>query len=163
MMTLRETLQATSTFLSASIATETSLPLVQRLHNTIPSSWTPSKDRLSLQAQVVLYSLDLLKKISEAAITENGQLGTKDWRHVNAVVEIILVLGLYKILSLGVGIPASRRIKSVMLATEELRDGISADERRFLLQSTVLIMKEIVERGELGETLQRKLVVDILS
>jgi hypothetical protein len=164
MTTLRETLQATSTFLSASIATETSLPLVQRLYSTIPSSWTPSKDHLSKQAGVVLYGLDLLKMIYEAAITENSQLGIKDWRQVNAVVEIILVLGLYKILSPGVGIPESRRVKSVMLAREGLRNSISVDERQFLLQSIVSIMKETMERGgELGETLQRKHVVDILS
>lgn len=156
--------EATSTFLSASIATETGLPLIQRLYNAIPSSWTPPRPSLTQQLNVILYSLSLLKTIHTAVIVENSQLGIKDWRQVNALIEIILVLGLYKILSPGVGIPESRRIKSVLLANEGRRDELSVEERQYVIGFIVSSLKGIVEDGgEVGETLQRKYLVDILS
>ena len=163
MTTLREAILSTTTFLSGAIATEKGLPLVQRLHDTISQSWTPSKTSLSQQTEVILYCLFLLKEIRTAVGSIDGQLGIKDWRQVNALVEIILALGLYKVLSPGVGVPESRRSKSILLEREGQR-GFSEDERRFLLQSIVLDLKGIVEQGgEIGESLRGKHLVDILS
>ena len=146
MTTLREAIQATTAFLSASIATETGLPLVQRLHNTIPLSWTPPKPSLSQQSQVILYSLHLLKATHTAVEAKDGQLGIRDLRQANALVEIILVLGLYKVLSPGVGVPQSRQNKSILLEREGQNNGFSEEERQFLLQSIVSDVKGIVEK-----------------
>ena len=164
MTTLREAIQATTAFLSASIATETGLPLVQRLHNTIPLSWTPPKPSLSQQSQVILYSLHLLKATHTAVEAKDGQLGIRDLRQANALVEIILVLGLYKVLSPGVGVPQSRQNKSILLEREGQNNGFSEEERQFLLQSIVSDLKGIVEQGgEIAESLRRKYLVDVLS
>ena len=163
MTTLREAIQLITTFLSASIATEIGLPLVQRLHNTIPQSWTPPKPSLSQQAEVILYSLFLLKETHTAVGSVDGQLGIKDWRHVNALVDIILALGLHKVLSPGVGVLESRRNKSVLLEREGQRV-FSEDERQFLLKYVVSDLKGIVEHGgEIGKSLRGKHLVDILS
>lgn len=164
MTTLREAIQSTATFLSSSISTETGLPLIQRLYNTIPPSWTPPEDSLTQHSEIILYSLDLLKTIHAANVRENNQLGIKDWRQANALIEIILVLGLYKVLSSGVGIPENRRVKSIFLAHEGRRHDFSEEERRFLLQSIISGLKGIVvEGGEIGEMLQRKHLIDILT
>lgn len=163
MTTLREAIQSITTFLSGGIATEKGLPLVQRLHDTIPASWTPPKMSLTQQTQVLLYSIFLLKEIHNTVGSVDGQLGIKDWRQVNALVEIILALGLYKVLSPGVGVPESGLNKSILLEREGQRV-CSEDERCFLLQSIVSNLKRIVEQGgEIGESLQRKHLVDILS
>jgi hypothetical protein len=159
----REAIQFTTTFLSASIVTETGLPLVQRLHDTIPQSWTPPKPSLSQQAEVILYSLSLLKEIHTAVESVDGQLGIKDWRQINALVNIILALGLYKVVSPGVGVPESRRTKSVLLEREGQRV-FSEDERWFLLKSVVSNLKGIVEQGgEIGKSLRGKHLIDILG
>ena len=163
MTTFREVIQSTTTFLSGAIATEKGIPLVQRLHDTIPSSWIPPKTALSQQAEVILYSLFLLKEIHTVVGVMDGQLGIKDWRQVNALVEIILALGLYKVLSPGVGVPESRRSKSILLEREGQRL-FSEEERRFLLQSIVSNFRGIVQQGgEIGESLRGKHLVDILS
>ena len=164
MTRFREAIQLTSTFLSASVATETGLPLLQRLHNIIPSSWNSPKDSLSQQSEVVLYSLDLLTTIDAAAVIETSQLGIKDWRQSNALIEIIVVLGLYKVLSPGTGVPENKRIKSVLLAQEGQRDNFSDEERKYLLENITSRLKAIVDHGgELGDNLRQKHLVDILS
>ena len=110
------------------------------------------------------YSLDLLTTIDAAAVTETSQLGIKDWRQLNALIEIIVVLGLYKVLSPGTGVPENRRIKSVLLAQEGQRDTFSDEECRYILENIVRKLKEIVEHGgEVGDNLRRKHLVDILS
>jgi hypothetical protein len=163
-MSLREAIQTTSTFLSASIATETGLPLIQRLHNTIPPSWTPPQTELTRHTQVILYTLDLLRHVHTASLNENSQLGIKDWRHVNALLEIIVVLGLYKVLPSGVGIPESRRVKSVLLSREGQNEIIPDNEKTLQIDSIVSsFMSMMEENGEIGETLRRKHLVDILS
>src|SRR5579864_4135288 len=121
MTTLREAIQSITTFLSGAIATEKGLPLVQRLHDTIPPSWTPPKASLTQQTQVLLYSVFLLKEVHNTVGSVDGQLGIKDWRQFNALVEIILALGLYKALSPGVGVPESGRSKSILLEHEGQR------------------------------------------
>jgi hypothetical protein len=163
-MSVREAIQTTSTFLSASVETESGLPLIERLHQKISSSWTPPPAAVSRQAQVILYAVDLLKAISIAVRNEQSQLGIKDWRQVNALTEIILVLGLYKALTPGVGIPESRRVKSVLLGSETQREVLSLEERELLLQSIILELKETIEaKGEFGDTFRRKYLTDLIS
>ena|SRR5271170_107735 len=163
-MTLRQVFQTTTTFLSASIATETGLPLVQRLGCAIPPSWTPPQANLSQLGNVILYSLHLLQTINTAALTENSQPGIKDWRQVNALIEIIVVLGLYKAHTAGVGVPENRRIRSILLQQEGRNVELSQTERTILNQEMTSSLKTIVEGGgEIGETLKRKNTVDILA
>ena len=163
-MTLRQALQTTTAFLSASIATETGVSSVQRLYNAIPSSWTPPRVNLSPLAIVILYSLDLLGTVNTASATEKTQLGIKDRRQVNALIELILVLGLYKALTAGVGVPETRRIQSVLLRQESRNIELPEKERPVLLQEITLSLKALVEEGgEVGELLQRQHAVDILS
>jgi len=162
-MTLRQVFQTSTTFLSASIATETGLPLIQRLDGAIPPSWTPPQANLSRLANVILYSLHLLRTINTAALTESSQLGIKDWRQVNALIEITVVLGLYKALTAGVGVLENRRVKGILLQQEGSNVELSQTERTLLIQKITSSLKTIVEGGgEIGETLQRKTVVDIL-
>src|ERR1700743_2989047 len=94
MTTIRKALEATSAFLSASVETDTGLSLISRLHGSIPPSSMPSST--SELVQVIMYGAHILKGIDDVVVSENAQLGIKDWRLVNALVEIILVLGLYK-------------------------------------------------------------------
>jgi hypothetical protein len=163
-MTLRQVFQTTTTFLSASIATEAGLPLVQRLGSAIPPSWTSPQTNLSQLGNVILYSLHLLQTVNTAALTENTQLGIKDWRQVNALIEIIVVLGLYKTLTAGVGVPENRRFRSILLQQEGRNVELSQTERTVLVQEMTSSLKTIVEGGgEIGETLQRKNTVDILA
>ena len=157
-------IQTISTFLSASINTETGLPLVERLHNGIPPTWTPPEPNLKPQTEVTLYSLELLRTVHGAVREEKWELGIKDWRQVNALVEIIIVLGVYKSLPPGVGLPESRRIQSVMLAKEGQRDDLPLNERKLILETFVVQMKTIIqEGGDVGENFRRRFNVDILT
>lgn len=159
MTSLQKALQAAGDFLSVSVATETGLPLVKRLWNAIPTAWIPPVE--AEQAQVILYALDLLKAIHE---TRGSQLGVKGWRQVSALVEIVIVLGLYKCLSPGVGIPEHRRFKSILLEQEGQRDVLPVDEQKLLLESIISRFKTMVEDGgEIGESLQRRQLTDIVS
>ena len=161
MTPVQEAIQTAGRFLSASVATETGLPLVQRLHGAIPSLWTPRHLVDTEQAQVILYSLDLLNTIH---VARGAQLGIKGWRQVNALVEIIIVLGLYKCLSIGVGIPESKRTKSILLEREGLRGLFPDGERRIVLESIVSQFRTIMEQGgEVGESMQRKHRTDLVS
>ena len=159
-----EAIQTISTFLSASVQTKAGVSLIQRLYDAIPSSWETPSPTLSRHAQIIVYSLDLLQTIHTASLTENTQLGIKDWRQVNALNEIILILGLYRVLSPGVGVLESRRLKSAFLTREGDTDLFSEDDRMHLLQSIISRLESIVSKGgEIGETIRRKLAVDILS
>jgi hypothetical protein len=161
---LREAIQASSTFLSISVTTETGLPLLQRLHGTIPASWTSPQPSLSEQSKIVLYAIELLQRIHTAALNENVHLGIKDWRHINALVEIIIILGLYKSVSSGVGLPENRRVNSVLLSREGQTNGLSESERELLLQSIISNFVSFMEQAsEIGDILRRKHLVDILS
>jgi hypothetical protein len=163
-MTLRQVLQTTTSFLSASIATETGLPLVQRLNNAIPPSWTPPRANLSQLADVIAYSLHLLQTVNMAVLADNTELGIKDWRQVNALVEIVLVLGLYNSLTTGVGVPENRRVRSILLEHEGRSVEFSQSERISLIENITSSLEAICAGGgQLGQMLQRKNAVDILS
>src|SRR5277367_22055 len=163
-MTLRQVFQTTTTFLSASIATETGVSLVQRLGSAIPPSWTPAQANLSQLANVIIYSLHLLRTVNATALTESNQLGIKGWRQVNALIEIVVVLGLYKALTAGVGVSESRRVRRVFLQQAGGKVELSQTERTLLIQTITAGLKAIVEGGgEIGEALQRKNVLDILT
>ena len=164
MKTFREAIQAVSTFLSVSVNTESGLPLIQRLHEAIPPTWTPPDETLRQQTIVILYCLYLLKQVHSSARAENWQLGIKDWRQVNALIEIIVVLGLYKSFALGVGVPESRRVKSILLAREGRQDAMSAAEKGLLLHAMVSDLRAVLEEGgEIAEMLRKKHLVDIVS
>lgn len=163
-MTLRQVLQTTTSFLSASIATETGLPLVQRLNNAIPPSWTRPRANLSHLADVIAYSLHLLQTVNMAVLADNTELGIKDWRQINALVEIVLVLGLYNSLTVGVGVPENRRVRSILLEHEGRSVEFSQSERMFLIENITSSLEAICTGGgQLGQMLQRKNTVDILS
>ena len=163
-MTLRQVFQDTTSFLSASVATETGLPLVQRLNNAIPPSWTPPQEQQSRLAIVILYSLHLLHKVNTAALADNAELGIKDWRQVNALVEIVVVLGLHNSLTRGVGVSESRRVKSILLEQEARKVDLSQNERIFLTPHIISTLKTIcADGGQLGQMLQGRNTVDILS
>lgn len=161
----REAIQQIFIFLSAFVrAGNGTTTLVHQLHNAIPSAREPLLQSLSQQSQVVLYSLDLLQEVNSASLNENIQLGIKDWRQVNALIEITLILGLYRVLSPGVGVPENRRIKSVLLDRERSQYAFHDQERMPLLQAITSRLEGIlVEGGEIGETLKRKHTIDILS
>lgn len=164
MQTFREAIQQVSTFLSVSVNTESGTPLVQRLYQGISPSWAYSDTNLSHQTTVILYCLELLKNVHSAAWAEKWQLGIRDWRQVNALIEIIVVLGLYKALAPGVGVPEARRIKSILLAREGRQDAFPAEEKALLLQAIVSLWRSIVEQGgEICETLRRKHLVELVS
>lgn len=164
MSNVRDAIQIISTFLSVSVDTDSGLPLIQRLHNGISALWTPPLTSPSQQTEVILYALDLLRTIHIAVEAENGQLGIKDWRHVNALVDVIVVLGLYKALSSGVGLPENRKVKSILLANEGQRDELPPNDRKVILETFVSIFKTIIEEGgDVGENFQRRFNVDIIS
>jgi hypothetical protein len=164
MKTFREAIQTVSAFLSTTLHTETGTPLVQRLHDAISATWTPPQAGLSQQTDVVLYCLDILKAVLAAAVAENHQLGIKDWRQIHALIEIILVLGLYKSLSPGVGVPEFRRVKSIILAAEGRQDAIPVIEKALLLRTIVSDLRMIFEDGgEVAETLKAKYLVELVS
>jgi|SRR5579859_2403769 len=164
MKTFHEAIRTVSAFLSTSLHTETGIPLVQRLHGAISATWTPPQAGLSQQTDVVLYSLDILKAVLGAAVAENHQLGIKVWRQINALIEIILVLGLYKSLAPGVGVPESRRVKSIILTTEGRQDALPVPEKALLLRTIVRDLKQVLEDGgEIAETLKTKYLVELVS
>lgn len=164
MKTFREAIQTVSAFLSTSLQTETGIPLVQRLHDAISATWTPPQAGLSQQTDVVLYCLDILKAVLGAAVAENHQLGIKDWRQINALIEIILILGLYKSLAPGVGVPEFRRVKIIILDTEGRQDALPVTEKVLLLRKIVCDLRIIIEDGgEVAETLKAKYLVELVS
>ena len=164
MKTFREAIQAVSTFLSASVNTESGTPLVQRLYEAIPSTWTSPNASLTEQTTIILYCLDLLREVHSAGLAENWQLGIKGWRQVNALIEIIVVLGLYKALAPGIGVPEARRVKSILLTREGQQDALPAAEKALLLQATVSQWRTVLEAGgDIGESLRRKRLVDLVS
>jgi hypothetical protein len=159
-----EAIQSASTFLSASVATETGLSVVQLLHNAIPPSAKAAKPGSTRTSEVVTYSLLLLRATHAAVLAEKRQLGVKGWRQVNALIEVIVILGLYRSLTPGVGVPESRRIKSILLIKERQPEMLSEDERVLLLESIISEFTEIVEQGgEIGQNLQRRHLIAILS
>lgn len=164
MPSLREAIQSASSFLSVSVATETDLPLIQRLHGAIPTSWTFTQPNVSEQSKVVLYAIELLQKVQAAALNEKTQFGIKDWRQTNALVEIIVILGLYTSVSHGVGLPENRKVKSVLLSRAAQADSLSKSERRLLLQLIIPTFVSFMEQtGEIVDSLRRKHLVDVLS
>lgn len=159
-----EAIQAASAFLSASVSTETGHTVVQLLHNAIPESAIAAKPNSTQRSKVVLYSLSLLREIYTAALTEKRQLGVKDSRQINALIEVILILGLYKSLTPGVGVPETRRIKSILLIEDRQQEILPEGERMSLLDSIISQFTAIIEAGgELGQNLQRRHLIDILS
>jgi len=164
MSRVREAIQEISTFLSASIQTEAGIPLVKRLHNAIPETYLPPELSLTPQTEVILYSLELLRAVNDAATAEKWNLGMKDWKQINALTEVIIVLGLYKSLPPGVGLDETRRIKSVMLGKEGQHDELPQTERILLLRSFASDMKSFFEAGgSLGDNFRRRFNVDLLS
>lgn len=99
-----------------------------------------------------------------AVLADNTELGIKDWRQVNALVEIVLVLGLYNSLTTGVGVPENRRVRSILLEHEGRSVEFSQSERIFLIENITSSLEAIsAGGGQLGQMLQRKNAVDILS
>ena len=162
---LREAIERIADFLSPSLANGKNEAPIERLHSTIPLSWTcENRTVRSNEAQVVLYCVDLLKTLPTVCNEDRTQLGVKDWRYVNALIDILVIVGLYKTLSPGVGLPESRRIKSALLQRQGSSATLAGNESTLVLESIVLGLKEIVEQGgEIGESVLRKHLADILS
>jgi hypothetical protein len=161
----QEAVQDIAAFLSPSLATIKDEILLKQLYDAIPPSWADN-NRLSLSddAQVVLYSVDLLKRLHRTCNEDGNQLGIKDWKYVNSIVDIVLVVGLYPTLSPGVGLPANSRIKSPLLQRKETEGSIPENERTRVLELIILSLKVIMEEGgEVGESLQRRHLPDILG
>jgi hypothetical protein len=160
----REAIQAASTFLSASVATETGLPLIERLYNGIPTTWEAPKPNLSKHTTVILSCFRLLVAIHNAVQQEKAELGVKDFRQVNALIDIIMILGVYKSLPPGVGPPEGRRIKSVMLDREGQRDELPLEERRMILEAFISHLTEIMgTESHLGSSFRQRFRVDVLA
>jgi hypothetical protein len=157
MTALQRAVQAASEFLSPVLQTETGTPLVQRLGAAIPESWKPPLQIDNDQSKVILYGLELFNNLH---IANGSQLGIKDWRTVYALLDIIVVLGLYKCLSPGVG----KRTNSILLQNEGRRDLFPEYERKMLLEAIMSqLAKTVKEGGEVGESLQKKYRIDIIS
>jgi len=164
MTTLRDAIGNASSFLAASVDTASGTSLVRRLSDRIPQTWGSSQDSNSPPFRVVSYCLDLLETIHRASTLENDQLGVKDWRHLNALIDIVIALGLYKVLPLGVGPSETVRKQSVLLAREAQNARYSQHERKRLEEKITATLKSIIDQGgKVGDTLQRKHFIDILS
>ena len=138
--------------------------LVLRFYDSIPSSQTGRDPSLSPQLQVILYCCQLLLDVHIAAQAQNTQLGIRDWKHVNALFDVIIVLGVYKSLPSGVGIPQSRRIQSGILAQEQPRHLVSEEEKRAALIGITAAFKTIInEGGEISDALRNKHLVDYIA
>jgi len=102
--------------------------------------------------------------IHRASKQENNQLGVKDWRQLNALIDIIIALGLYKVQPLGLGPPEYVKQKSILLAHEAQKAQYCQHERKPLEEKITATFKSIIDQGgEIGETLQRKHFIDVLS
>jgi len=164
MTTLRDAIGNASSFLAVSADTASGMSLVRRLSDRIPQTWDASYDSNSAPFRVVSYCLDLLETIHRASRQENNQLGVKDWRQLNALIEIIIALGLYEVQPPGVGPPENVRKKSILLAQEARNARYPQYERKPLEERITATFKSIIDQGgEIGETLQRKHFVDVLS
>jgi hypothetical protein len=151
MTTLREAILAVQTFLSASLPTETGRPISELLQDAIPTSWTPRDLVQTGPSKVILYSLDLLGAIHDR---RGPQLGSQDWSAINALVELVVELGLNKSLSPGVGTADSRRMSRLLQTERQML--VPENDRKVLLESIVLqFMRMIDEGGELGVSLYK--------
>lgn len=164
MTTLRQAIADAAAFLAPSVETASGQSLVRRLSDNIPATWPSPHEFASPPFRVVAYSLVLLQAIHQTAKAENSQLGVKDWRQANALIDIIIILGLYRVLPAGVGPPEAQRRKSILLAQEGQHVRYPENERKPLEENIATTLLIIVnEGGEIGESLQRKNMVDVLS
>jgi hypothetical protein len=164
MTTLGDAIRNVSSFLAVSADTSSRPSLLRRLSDQIPETWPSPNESTSREFRVVCYSLDLLETLHRATKGKNGQLGVKDWRLVNALVDLIIVLGLYRVLSPGVGPPESLRKKSLLLAKDAQNIRYPVEERKPLEQRIISMLISIIDDGgEIGDSLQRKNFVDILG
>jgi hypothetical protein len=164
MTTLRQAIADAAAFLAPSVDTASGQSLVRRLSDNIPATWPSPQESGSPPFRVVSYCLVLLQAIHQTAKDADSQLGVKDWRQANALIDIIIILGLYRVLPEGVGPPESQRRKSILLEHEGQHVRYPENERRPLEENiTTTLLNTVNEGGEIGESLLRKNFVDILS
>ena len=160
----KEAISQASIFLKASIPQTPGPRLIQRLQAVLPPSWSSPLPTLDSVSQIIVYPTTLLKTIAQQVNSEHLELGAKDWIQINALGDFIVILGIYKLLSVGVGVSEEKRGGGKIL-TREARDvEIPVAERRGLLQFIIGTLKEILDQGGVvAENFRRRYLVHYLS
>ncbi|KAI5847292.1 hypothetical protein DFP73DRAFT_623025 [Morchella snyderi] len=155
------------------LLTHHNLPLLDRLALTLPPPSSPSPDPPQAVARKVLtHALHLLHTISATptpATTATTALeNATDNRTLNALLDLLVLEGVYPSLSPGVGIPLSRRARNFVIPAAPRGRGKVAeveDRRDVALLGGVVggLLEALVGGGAAARAVRERCLVDVLA
>lgn len=153
----------------AQLLTHRNLPLLDRLALTLPPSPTPDPAQ-TLANKVLTHALHLLHAISTTP-TPTSTLATTalenatDNRTLNALLDLLVLEGVYPSLSPGVGIPLSRRARNFVIPASRGRITEIEDRRDVQLLESVVegLLEALGGGGPAARAVRERCLVDVLA
>ncbi|KAH0609059.1 uncharacterized protein H6S33_001287 [Morchella sextelata] len=155
------------------LLTHRNLPLLDRLALTLPPSPTPSptpSPAQTLAHKVLTHALRLLHTISTtptptAAPATTALENATDNRTLNALLDLLVLEGIYPSLSPGIGIPLSRRARNFVIPASRGRITEVEDRRDVQLLGSVVegLLEALGSGGAAARSMRERCLVDVLA